>query len=140
MRNIFELNKNDLWWLEDKFNRYNQLDKEIAIRKEELRIKRPDDNIGGGKVNTPSSPVENQVIKEMSDQYIANRTKWKKGIDEVYEECTEEEKKILNLKFFNNTNYYSWTNVANECYMSRSKIYEVRYSILQEFAKKIGYI
>lgn len=140
MRNIFELSKNDLGWLEDKFRRYNQLDKEIAIRKEELKMKQPDENIGGGKTNIPSSPVENKVLKELSDPYILNRQQWKEAIDKVYSKCTTEEQKILKLKFWNNTNYYSWTHVADECHMSKTKIYEVRYSILQRFAKEIGYI
>lgn len=140
MRNIFELSKNDLWWLEDKFNRYGQIDKEIAIRKEELKIKQPDENIGGGKTNKTSSPTENQVMKEQLDPYISSRLKWKKAIDKIYNNCTEDEQKILRLKFWNNTNYHSWTNIADMCYISKTKVYEMRYSILQRFAKEIGYI
>lgn len=140
MRNIFELSRNDLWWLEDKFQRYQQYDKEIAIRKEELKMKQTDENIGGGKSNLPSNPVERQVIKEQSDPYIVNRLKWKKAIEEVYKECTEDEQAILRDKFWSNQSYLTWPEVGEEHYMAKTTIYEVRYSILERFAKKIGYI
>lgn len=67
-----ELNSTDLKWLEDKFKRYNSLDREIAIRKEEVKLREPDNNIGGGKVNFISLPVESQVIREMSDPLKGN--------------------------------------------------------------------
>lgn len=140
MRNIFELNKQDLWWLEDKFQRYQQMDKEIAIRKEELKIKQTDENIGGGKSNTVSSPVESEVIKSMNDEYIREREKWKQGIDDVYNHCTENEQKILRDKFWSDQNYLSWQEIGEMNFTSRTKIYEIRYSLLQRFAKKIGYI
>lgn len=140
MRNIFELSKSDLWWLEDKFIRYKQLDREIAIRKEELKIKQADENIGGGKSNTVSKPVEAQVLKALDDEYIREREKWKGAIKHVYNHCTEDERQILRDKFWSDTNYLSWQEVGEINYISRSKIYEIRYSILQRFAKKIGYI
>ena len=140
MRNIFELSKYDLWWLEDKFSRYNQLDKEIAIRKEELKIKQTDENIGGGKSNTVSSPVENEVLKALNDEYIREREKWKKAIDSVYKQSTETEQKIIRDKFWSDTNYLSWQEVGALNDKARTQIYEIRYSILQRFAKKIGYI
>lgn len=108
MRNIFELSRNDLWWLEDKFQRFEQLDKEIAIRKEELKIQKTDENVGGGKTNIPSNPVETQVIKEQSDPYITTRQEWK--------------------------------DVGSNNGFSKTSIYDMRYSILERFAEKIGYI
>lgn len=140
MRNIFELSKHDLWWLEDKFRRYKQFDREIAIRKEEMKIKKVDENVGGGKSNTVSSPVENQVIKEQSDRYIINRQIWKKAIEDVYRNSTQDEQSILEEKFWSNQNYLSWQEVGERYHVSRTKVYEIRYSLLERFAKKIGYI
>lgn len=140
MRNIFELSKHDLWWLEDKFKRYEQLDKEVAIRKEELKIKKTDENIGGGKSNTVSSPVEIQVIKEQSDRYIINRQVWKKAIEDVYRASSKEEQEILEEKFWSNQTYLSWQEVGERHHISKTTIYDIRYSILERFAKKIGYI
>ncbi len=63
--------------LDRKFANYPNYNKEIAIRKEELKMKEVDENIGGGKGNIRSNPVESQVIKELSDPYIINRQLWK---------------------------------------------------------------
>lgn len=140
LRNIFELNKDDLKWLEDKFERYTQLDKEIAIRKEELKIREVDENIGGGKSNTVSSPVEVQVIKEQSDPYIRTRLMWKDGIEKTYCESSIEVQRIIEDKFWGDKNYLSWTAIGEEYYISKTQVYRLRYDVLERFAKKIGYI
>ncbi|TWK08611.1 hypothetical protein CHCC20442_4324 [Bacillus licheniformis] len=140
MRNIFELSRYDLWWLEDKFIRYQQLDKEIAIRKEELKMQEPDENVGGGKSNVPGNPIESQIIKEQSDPYIITRQHWKRAIEQVYNDCTEEEQQVLQEKFWSNQNYLSWPEIGERHHFSKTTIYDMRYSILERFAKEIGYI
>ena len=87
-----------------------------------------------------SSPVENEVLKALNDEYIREREKWKKAINNVYKQCTEKEQKILRDKFWSDTNYLSWQEVGELNEIARTQMYEMRYSILQRFAKKIGYI
>lgn len=140
MRNIFELSKSDLWWLEDKFHRYKQMDKEIAIRKEELKIKQVDENIGGGKTNQTSRPVETEVLKSMNDPYIKTRELWKTSIEKVYKESSEEVQKIVCEKYWSDKSYMSWSQIAKENYISKSQVYRLRYDILERFAKEIGYV
>ncbi len=140
MRYIFELSKYDLWWLEDKFARYRQLDREIAVRKDELKKTNEDENIGGGKSNVPCNPIESQVVREQSDEFILTRQKWKKGIRNVHESCTDLEKSILVTKFWSNQNYLSWEEVGKIHHISKTTAYDVRYSIMERVAKEIGYI
>lgn len=142
MRNIFELDKTDLRWLEDKFKRHRQLDKEIAVRKEELSIKKADTNIGGGKSNIPSSPVEIQVMRSMSDEYIREREKWKKAIYKVFHNCDEDSQKIIRMKYWSEESYLSWEEIGEKPGINKSKsqMYRLRYSILKSFAEEIGYI
>lgn len=140
MEHLFKLGTDDLSVLEKRFYRYQLLDREIAVRKEELRQKEPDENIGGGKPNTVSKTLEIQVIKEQSDPFIMERQKWKRAIDEVYDEGTELEREVMDVKFFSGQNYLSWRDVAEQVHYSKTKIYEVRYAILEKFARKIGYI
>lgn len=140
MRDIFELNSNDLKWLEDKFKRYNQLDREIAIRKEELKIKEPDENIGGGKTNIISKTVENQVVKELSDPFIHQREMWKKSVKETIEEQSLEVQEMVVDKFFGENSYMDWVALGELHNCSQAKTYRIRYKVLETFAKKIGYI
>lgn len=137
---MFELDKTDLHWLEDKFERYNQFDREIAIRKQELDIKEPDFNVGGGKSNIPSSPVENKVIKYQSDAFIKNRQNWKKAIKDTYIESESKEQQIIREKYWGQLSYLSWEEIGQRHNISKSQAYRLRYTILEKFAKKIGYI
>lgn len=140
MRNLFELSRDDLCWLEDKFQRYNQLDREIAIRKEELKVKEVDQNIGGGKSNVVGNPLETQIIKEQSDEFIVTRQKWKKAIQSVYQNSNEEIQSIITKKFWSDDSYMNWEIIGREHHMSKSQIYRIRYLILEKFASQIGYI
>lgn len=140
MRNVFELSRDDLVWLENKFYRYNQLDREIAIRKEELKLKEVDDNIGGGKSNIAGRPIESQVIKEQSDNFIMIRQKWKKSIQEVYATSNEDIKIIIQRKYWGEDKYMNWEDIGKIHNMSKTQVYRVRYHILEKFAKLIGYI
>ncbi|MBM6615616.1 hypothetical protein JTF06_12040 [Desemzia sp. RIT804] len=140
MRDIFELNSTDLKWLEDKFLRYNQLDREIAIRKEELKIKEVDENIGGGKANIVSSAVENQVIKEMSDPFIMQRESWKTSINRSIKEQNQDVQLLIHEKYWGEMSYMDWETVGECLGYSKSTVYRIRYKVLESFAKHIGYI
>lgn len=140
MTDLFELSRDELWWIEDKFKRFGQLNREIAMRKIELQIKEQDTNIGGGRSGGVHSPVESQVIKEQSDPFILTRQQWKDGITHVIDTATEEERAILALKYWSNQNYLTWSEVGERFHYSKSKIYDIRYDLLKRFAKKIGYL
>lgn len=140
MRDIFELNSNDLKWLEDKFKRYHQLDREIAIRKEELKLREPDENIGGGKANIIGRTVENQVVKEMSDPFIQHREAWKKAIDRTIEEQTEDVQILIKDRFWGLNNFMDWETIGELYGFPKSTVYRIRYKVLESFAKKTGYI
>lgn len=140
MRNMFELTRDDLVWLEDKFIRYNQLDREIAVRKEELKTREEDSNTGGGKTNIVGNPIESQIVKEQSDDFIITRQKWKRAIASVYDTSNDEVKSVITRKYWSSENYLTWEDIGKDHCMSKSQIYRLRYGILEKFAKLIGYI
>ncbi|API89420.1 hypothetical protein BKP56_09200 [Marinilactibacillus sp. 15R] len=144
MRDIFALNSIDLKYLEDKFQRYHQFSREIAIRKEELKIREHDTNVGGGRSNRVSSQVENQVIREMSDPFIIQRDTWKKAIEETINEQSGDVQEIIKEKYWGKNSYMDWETLGQaldeDKKQSRSTMYRIRYKVLECFAKKIGYI
>ncbi len=140
MRNILSLDSNDLKWLEDKFERYQQLDREIAIRKEELKIREDDQNIGGGKSNVVGNPIESQVIREQSDPFIVQREAWKRGIDKTLRQQNDDVKAMITDKYWGENSYMDWTALGKLHCCSQSKVYRIRYKFLEDFAKNIGYI
>lgn len=140
MRNIFSLDSAELKWLEDKFERYPQLDREIAIRKEELKLREEDQNIGGGRSNIAGNPIEAQVVKEQSDPFIRQREVWKKGIEKTLHQQNEDVKAMIADKYWGENSYMDWTSLGELYCCSQSKVYRIRYKFLEEFARNIGYI
>lgn len=140
MRDIFELNSADKKWLEDKFKRYSQLDREIAVRKEELKMRESDENIGGGKSNFISSSVESQVMKQMNDPFIQQRELWKKSIEWTISEQSSDVQMLVREKYWGEQSYLDWETLGNIHGFTKSTVYRVRDKVLEEFAKKIGYI
>ncbi|WP_373768581.1 hypothetical protein [Jeotgalibaca porci] len=140
MRNILSLDSNDLKWLEDKFERYQQLDREIAIRKEELKIREDDQNIGGGKSNVVGNPIESQIIREQSDPFIVQREAWKRGIDKTIQKQNIDVKAMIEDKYWGENSYMDWVTIGEVHGFQQAKTYRIRYKFLEEFAKNIGYI
>ncbi len=140
MRDIFELSRTDLAWLEDKFQRYNQLDREIAIRKEELKMKEIDENNGGGRSSFTSNPTETIVLREQSDKYIQTRLLWKNSILKTIEDQSEDIQDLINDKYWGQNNFMDWEPFGKMFGYSKSSIYRIRYKVLECFAEKIGYL
>lgn len=109
---------------------------EIIRRKAILKIKKenPTPEI---RVNNTQSPVENEVIKAMTDSYISNRHLWIKGIDELERSLDEKCKEVYQYKYIDHP-YIAWIDVGDELGYSKSTIYRMRYYILEKFNEFIG--
>jgi len=139
MDEMMTLTKTDLQTLESLAKRYVRFDLEIAIKKEELKLREEDQNIGGGKANIVGRPVEMQVIREQSSEFIVQRQKWKVGIETAFLLQTAEVQNILRAKLWGEERHLSWEEVGERHGMSKTTIYRVRYYFLQRFGEIIGY-
>lgn len=126
--------------LEIKFEDYPVYNRQIALRKEELRLREADENIGGGRSNTISKYVENQVIKEICDPYIANRELWKKSVIETPHSLDEERRELVKAKYFGEDSWMDWASFGKKHGYSKSTIYRLRQKVLLEFGRRIGEI
>lgn len=126
--------------LDRKFANYPNYNREIAIRKEELKMKEADENIGGGKGNIRSNPVEQQVIKELSDPYIVNRQLWKKCIRETLEGQSSEIRMLMELKYWGEDSWMDWVSFGKKHGYARTPIYRIRQKVLSDFGRRIGEI
>lgn len=126
--------------LDRKFANYPNYNREIAIRKEELKMKEADENIGGGKGNIRSNPVEQQVVKELSDPYIVNRQLWKKCIRETLEGQSSEIRMLMELKYWGEDSWMDWVSFGKKHGYARTPIYRIRQKVLSDFGRRIGEI
>lgn len=114
----------------------SKYENEIIRRKAILKIKKenPTPEI---RVNNTQSPVENEVIKAMTDSYISNRHLWIKGIEELERSLDEKCREVYQYKYIENP-YIAWIDVGDELGYSKSTIYRMRYYILEKFNEFIG--
>ncbi|MGG5319253.1 hypothetical protein [Enterococcus sp. AZ072] len=124
--------------LDRKFAHYYEYNKEIAIRKEEMKMREADENIGGGKSNIMSNPIESQVIKELSDPYIANRELWKVSIKDTLEEQSKDIQNLMYSKYWGEDSWMDWVSFGKKHGYSRNTIYRIRQKVLLDFGRRIG--
>lgn len=103
-------------------------------------MKEADENIGGGKGNIRSNPVEQQVIKELSDPYIVNRQLWKKCIKETLESQSADIRKLMELKYWGEDSWMDWVSFGQKHGYAQKTIYRLRQKILLDFGRRIGEI
>jgi RinA family phage transcriptional activator len=91
------------------------------------------DNQGVGK------PVESTVMQMLMLEQKANREKfWIKAIDDVYELLPDEDKKLVELKYFEG--YLSNSEIVKELSISERVFYRRRERIVWRFANRFGLV
>lgn len=126
--------------LDRKFAHYYEYNKEIAIRKEELKMREADENVGGGKSNIRGNPVESQVVKELSDPYIVNRQLWKRCIKETLDNQDDDVRQLMELKYWGADSWMDWVSFGTKHGYAKRTIYRVRQKVLLDFGRRIGEI
>lgn len=133
-----KLSTSTLKYLEDQFEKYEDINQIIASRKVLLDINRQEDeNIGGGRPNTISRPTENTVIKYDEDRVIKFHRELKHDIETCYNNMTPEQQEICQHKFWSG-DFYSWNDLADKLHYSSKTMYNKRYKILERLAKQKG--
>lgn len=134
------INKALLDDLDRKFANRHNYNREIAIRKEELKLKEIDENYGGGRSSGVGNPVEREVLKYMSDPFINNREIWKKAIADTLNEQSLVIKQLMELKYWGEDSWMDWRSFGDAYGYSKTSIYRIRQKVLMEFGRKIGEI
>lgn len=133
------LSSTDLRWLEERFSNYMQYEKEIQQRRFELNYKPENETPEIQKQPSQESQTEKFVIKIMTDEYIQDRERWKRGVEIVFHSAHEDLKDLIQVKFID-CPYLSWEEAGARLHHSKSKVYRMRYTILYKLAKAISYI
>lgn len=143
------LGKEDLPKLEQLWIKYDEMRGQLAYRRYELLYQPQDTNIGGGKSNIVSSPVENEVIKLHKDKTYRNLSESITAIEDVYKCATPEQKAVVDYRYWDKDELvYEWEDIAHELtkqrsddkIISRYAVIRIRNKVMQETAKKIGWI
>lgn len=133
-----EISKNRLNYYDELFSQYPTLPKRINLRKAELMVRETDENIGGGKSNIRSKPIETQVIKELSDRKLQWLELQLETVYNVLLSLDDEKAKLVRMKYEDNHGLDTWADVAKKLHYSTATVYRMRYTILELFANLLG--
>lgn len=131
--------KRQKMYFELLFKDYYQYPKMIAIRRAELAVREVDENVGGGKSNIRSKPVENLAVRNLNDGYLQFLEKVQQAITDALATLNENERKVIDLWFFDNKGLNTWEYVSEQTHYSKSRIYQIRDTVLEDFANLVGF-
>jgi len=127
-------------YIRSRLLKYKDYEREISeIRTSIMNPwKESDENIGGGRSSFTSFDVEDKVIKILSSEQIAFRSKFISVVDSVLSKCTDDAQQIIELKYFGKEPV-SWVKIAStvEGY-SEDACRKIERKVIDKIAEKMG--
>ncbi|QSE76327.1 transcriptional regulator [Lactococcus taiwanensis] len=138
MSRRYRLSKQDMKSISKKLYLYREVDKAIAIRKQELMIREQhDENIGGGRSSKISNPTHDIVEKWMMDDQIIYIENFRKRVDELINKLDDASKLLFHYQWID-TNYYTEDELAKLCLMSDRTVRRKKRAILEMYDDACG--
>lgn len=127
-------------YLESELFEYNYIDKHINKVREDVKnpYRESDENIGGGKSNTNVSVVEQTVTRLLTDKRLMQLERMKFAIEKVYDQSTQDERKLMELYYFKKPRLLTPDGVAEQLCVSRRQFYNMKKSIITRLADELG--
>lgn len=136
------LRKSTINYLESELRNYPYIDKDInRVREEVLHPWQPtDENIGGGRSGGNVSVTEIKATRVVNDKRLAQLVRVKVAVEIVYNNTTDEGRKLMDLYYFTKPRKLNLTGVADNIHISKSTAYDLRKGILKMLADELGLI
>ena len=133
--------KADLEKLEGYWINLNQLKKDMRFREWELLNPHQENEKNvGGKGSNISNPTENKAIILAEDREYQNLKSIIETIEKLFDELDEEQKVIVQMRYQNTKDCYEWQHIADELGMSVQRVLRKRKLLIDETAKRIGWV
>ena len=115
--------------------------KQLKFREWELLENKNDDtNVGGGKSNQTSDTTAKKAIILAEDTRYQHLKNVVQTIEQLYEELDQDQKTIVRMRYWDKTECYEWQHIADELYMSVQRVLRKRNAIVDETAKRLGWV
>ena len=115
--------------------------KQLKFREWELLENKNDDtNVGGGKSNQTSDTTAKKAIILAEDTRYQHLKNVVQTIEQLYEELDQDQKTIVQMRYWDKTECYEWQHIADELYMSVQRVLRKRNAIIDETAKRLGWV
>lgn len=136
------LSKHDIQKLEDYWINHNEYKKRLRYREWELLYpyQEADTNIGGGKSNTITDSTAMRATIFINDALYQRLKRTTEVITKLYDQLDKEQQKIVQMRYWDKDGCYEWEEIAEELFMSRSKVLRKRNAIIDKTAELLGWI
>lgn len=137
-----EISKVTLKKIEDYFINYEENKKKLYYRELELLhpYREQDQNIGGGKSNRTSDTTMMKAAALAEDARYSHLKQVTTVVEEVYRELDDDQKTIVEMRYFDKDECYEWADIADKLYMSVQRVLRKRNRIIDKTAKKLGWL
>lgn len=138
MSKRYSLSVQDMKTISKKLYLYREVDKAIAIRKQELMVsKNHDDNIGGGRSSIISNPTHDTVERWMMDDQINYIENFRKRVDKLINDLDDISKMLFHYQWVD-ANYYTEEELAKLCFISDRTVRRKKRAILERYDDLCG--
>lgn len=127
--------------IEEYWLNLEDLKHQLRFREWELTENRStDENIGGGKGNKISDTTGQKAILLAEDEKYQHYKKIISTIDYIYRHADDDMKTIVNMRYWDKDGVYEWEDIADELYISRSKVLRKRNLLIDKTAERLGWM
>ncbi|MFJ8065826.1 hypothetical protein ACIQYS_14445 [Psychrobacillus sp. NPDC096426] len=81
-----------------------------------------------------------KIVPNENPVYFSNLESIVIGLSKVYEVVDEELKQIIEMRYWNKSDALEWIEIADELFISRSKVIRKRNLLLKKTIDAIGYV
>jgi RinA family phage transcriptional activator len=98
-----------------------------------------DENVGGGRSSTPSSPTERIGTMLATNKKLEQLEKIANAIEKVYTGLPEEYQKLVRLKYWTRPQLKSWEGIAEDLNVNRATAFRWRDQVVTTVAEVLGW-
>jgi RinA family phage transcriptional activator len=102
--------------------------------------KEHDHNMGGGKANRISDQTGDRAMILADDRTYNNLKNIILTIEGLYPTLTEDQQTIVKMRYWDKDGCYEWGHIADALFMSVQRVLRMRNNIIDETARRIGWI
>ena len=137
-----KLEKYDLQKIESYWRDIDHLRQRLKFREWELLepYREEDTNKGGGKNNLPSDTTAEKAMILVADVEYQNLKRIVTTVEGIYTQLDNDQKKIVQMRYWDKSDCFEWQEIADELFLSVSKTLRKRNTIIDETARRIGYV
>lgn len=137
------LSRNDIQKIEQFWINHKENKRQLKLREWELLhpVAEYEENIGSSSSGFISNPTERNAIKLLEDKLYQNLKLIIQTVEVIYNEIDDDTRKIVDMRYWDNQNEcYEWEDIADKLFVSRSKVLRKRNHLIDETAKRIGWV